>query len=103
MIFMTEKVREAFLDWQQTFPGHRRGIDYHRCQLNGEVFKIPPNWDGNCGCPGGAAFHLKWSIDEFGFRVYTPRSDQEVCERERRWRKYVQVRDSERTLCLIKG
>jgi hypothetical protein len=91
------KVQLAFLAWQETFPANHKGLEVMVCtqapHLKGQSFKIAPNWDGKCPCPDGAAFHGYYEKTSQGWDRYIQRPDHKVCERERRWRRYVQLRD----------
>ncbi len=66
----------------------------------GQAFKTPSHYDGDCPCIGGSASHMKQTWEEKdinGHKMklikFVPKKDKEVCERERAWRNYISIRD----------
>ena len=92
-------LQQAFKDWQDAFPGDIKGEREHVCwtveELKGKKFPIPRNWNGDCSCPGGSSYHYIYVRDNASARyVGYDRPDNEVCHRERLWRKYCRLRDN---------
>lgn len=107
----------AFSEWQSHHP-HSEWVkeqviviegEYKRGSVlytKGKKFVEPAHWDGKC-CPGEhfQSETLRLRDPKTGQELvsdrHTAKPDDQVCDRERAWRKYVKLRDAYRRSTMI--
>lgn len=98
---MNEKLASAYLAWTKTFPGSafqgtthtHQGTPYQSSHLKGEVFAVPPHWDGSCQCTSHWET-INLPVEGSVARVITRlKKYADVCVREQAWRHYLSVRE----------
>ena len=99
---MKPELYAAYQEWVSLFPGEIPGPAAHVHSVTKAVLKLPTNFLGDCPCSSHT--HTVEKITQLAdgktrySRSEEPAPDHKVCERERKWRAYVAVRDGTVTL-----